>query len=114
MEYPENGAPILHGEGVAAVRKKIEAAFRDARTKTHAGTSGKRMEMVKEVEVGISIAPTTPLPTPLRPLAERAKPIFRACERRLRHSAKRHSAVHYISVPTQSADRLYEEALRFL
>jgi len=61
---------------------------------------------VEEVEL-VSVAATTPLPTPVRPLAERAEPIFRACKWRLRHVVKRHSAVHYISVPTQSAEQLY-------
>ncbi len=42
-----NGAPILHGEGVAAVRKKIEDAFCDVRR-----TSVERAERA-EIEIEI-------------------------------------------------------------
>jgi hypothetical protein len=49
---------------------------------------------------------TTPRANTASPLAERAEPIFRACERRLQHLVKRHCAVHYISVPTESAEQL--------
>jgi len=106
MRFSANGARILSGEGVAAVRKKIEDAFRDARINVRTNSAETRIETVEEVEL-VSVAATTPLPTPVRPLAERAEPIFRACKWRLRHVVKRHSAVHYISVPTQSAEQLY-------
>ncbi|SRR6266404_2398124 len=109
--FSDSGAKIMSGPGLASVRHRIEDAFRNARRNTHTETSGKRIEIVKEVEL-VSVAATTPLPTPVRPLAERAQPIFRACERRLRHVVKRHSAVHYISLPTENAEQLYADALR--
>ncbi len=105
----------MSGAGLAWVKQRIEGAFRDARTnvRTH---SRKRGSTSTEAELGISLDTATPLPTPLRPLAERAEPIFRVCERRLRHILKRHSAVQctYISVPTESAEQLYADALRIV
>jgi hypothetical protein len=47
MKISPNGAPILHGEGVAAVRKKIDDAFNDVRS-----TSAERAERAEiDIEV---------------------------------------------------------------
>lgn len=108
MKISPRGAVIMSGAGLASVKQRIEAAFRDART--HSAET--RIERVEVVELGVSPDTTTPRPTPLRPLAERAQPIFRACEQRLQHVVKRHSGVHFVRVPTESVEQLYSDALR--
>ena len=114
MTFSANGAKTMSGEGVAAVRKKIEDAFRDARTNVRTHSAETRIETEEEVDLSISLDATTPQPIQVRALAERAEPFFRACERRLRAVVKRNSPVHYISVPTERAEQLYAGALRSL
>jgi hypothetical protein len=86
------------GEGLAAIRKKIEDAFNQART---------------------GPAPIVNQPrklTMLPPLAERAAFLVRASEiaaSRLPGHAS-NGGVHRICVPTETAEELFEQALRLL
>src|SRR5258706_12319467 len=97
----------MSGAGLASVKQRIEAAFRDART--HSAET--RIERVEVVELGVSPDTTTPRATPLRPLAERAQPFFRACEHRLQHVVKSHSGVNFSRDPTERVEQLSSAAI---
>ena len=86
------------GEGLAAIRKKIEDAFNQARTEP------------------APIANQPRRPAMLRPLAERAAFLARASEiaasRLPGHAGS--GGVHRICVPTETAEELFEKALASL
>jgi hypothetical protein len=86
------------GEGLAAIRKKIEDAFNQARTGPAPIVNPRR-------------------PAMLRPLAERAAFLVRASEiaaSRLPGHDAGSGRVHRICVPTETAEELFEEALASL
>ena len=110
MKVSPNGAPILQGEGVAAVRKKIEEAFRDARINVPTHSEETRTEIADlettEIKVVMAVKQTT--------LEEKAILYFRAAEKHINHvtGRRRQGGVHHISVPTEDAATLVDQALR--
>ena len=113
MKLSPNGAPILNGEGVAAVRKKIEDAFRDARTNVRTHSAKTRIETAEktQVEVFVEVKQTEPCE---RSLETKASLYLRAAEKHIKHAVgrRRHGHAYHISVPTEDAANLIEQALR--
>jgi hypothetical protein len=113
VKFSSNGGRILDGTGLAAVRKRIEEAFSHVRTDI--SPSEREIEIVEEVK--INIEPQTAREKPAPPLANRAEPILRVAERCFQHAVGRrhhHNAVYHISVPTESAEELFDAALKAL
>jgi hypothetical protein len=115
MKISSNGAPVCTGVGVATVRKTIEDAFAIVRTDVRKDTIQPEIETVEEVKIDIKPepAPEKALPS----LAERAAPILRVAEHRFQHAVGRrhhHPNVHIVSVPTETAQELFDAALKLL
>jgi hypothetical protein len=92
----ESGKRTLHGRGVAHVRATIQKAFE-----------------AMQFQIASELAPKPQMP--VRPLAERAAPLLKVAERHLRHSPlQRRPDVYEISIPTETPEELFAEALRLL
>ena len=106
-----NGAPILHGRGLAQVRERIREAFNTI----HSNPGDMRIEVMKEVLTKEDAAnPQKEEEEATQPLAERASPYLKAAVQLVqrRRPAKPSSNVHLISVPTESAEELIEQAIK--
>ena len=107
MKTSPNGAPILSGKGVAAVKKIMEERFAEARK---AGTTSLMPSKVERI-----LSETTPpAPRPLRPLHEIIAPVVRFAERQYAQTAVRHplhQETFVIVKPAEVASTLFEQAL---
>jgi hypothetical protein len=112
MKISPSGAPILHGNGLDQVKRRIEEAFRAVRTDVRTNTNEPEIEIIQKA------APV--IQRPQRPLAEKAAPILHAAVQGRKdtaiphHNAVHRKAVHTISIPKKSAQELIAEALKVL
>lgn len=118
MTFSANGAKIMSGAGVAAVRKKIEDAFekcRDVPTHIRTNSAETRIETVEleetEVTVVLEVKQTELVQ---RTLEAKARLYVRAAEKHIQHIAARrhHGGMYQISVPVEDAVTLIDQALR--
>jgi hypothetical protein len=108
MKVSSRGAPIEHGRGLQSVRDHIRREFE----RVH-------KDIVRTIEIveksTIDIKPEAVPEKPLPPLAERAAPFLKTALRTCQHAEGRrhhHSAVHHITVPTETAEELIGQAMR--
>ncbi len=102
MKTSPNGVPILHGEGLASVKQRIEAAFNAARV----------ADATNVIDTSDEISIEDPIvlddlikQIPTRPLREQSTPA----------TVGRHrGGVYHIVVPTKSAQTLIDAALSAL
>jgi hypothetical protein len=98
--------PKRPGHGLAAVRRYIEAAFAPARKHTP--------QLLCDVDV-VETTPRRPRAIKVaKSLAEKAEIIFKDCDTH-HHTPVRRAGLHrchYITVPTESAEQLIEQAMR--
>ncbi len=111
----DNGAPILHGDGLQSVRERIEAEFQKSR---QAGPTS-LVPKPPGVEIIFSTEPAPLAPKPLRPLADRAEAILKVAVKKFAQAPVRHplhEMYHVIVGPTAPLDlnKLFQEALECL
>ncbi len=99
MKTSPNGVPILHGEGLASVKQRIEAAFNAARVADAAKTIDTSGEISIEDPV---VLDNLIKQIPARPLREHS----------ISATVGRHrGGVYHVVVPKKSAQTLIDEAL---
>jgi hypothetical protein len=106
--------PKRPGHGVAAIRAHIQKQFEHIHDDL-----ARSMREVVVCDVEVEVVETTPRkPRAVKAeksLAEKAEIILKDCEHTHRHTPVRRAGLHrchYITVPTESAEQLIEQAMR--
>jgi hypothetical protein len=110
MKTSPAGAPILTGDGLQSVRKRIEAEFAKAK---NIGPTSSVPPKPSVPSPDLRTLETAVAPRPRRPLAEIAVPVLRVAERHFENVVYRHphhQGAYVVTAPTETAYELFAAA----